>query len=66
MIDIEFIQFYIKKRYYKSIEEYFGVTSAVASAWRRKSFPKNRLNEFIVNEKSFDIHELFEKIYKKE
>ena len=64
-MDIEFIQFYIKKRYNKTLEEYFDITSAVASAWRRKSFPKKRLNEFMVNEKSFDIHELFEKIYKK-
>lgn len=52
MIDIFFIQFYIKKMYNKTLEEYFGVTSAVASTWRKKSFPKNRLNEFIINEKS--------------
>jgi hypothetical protein len=51
--------------YNKTLEEYFGVTSAVASTWRKKSFPKNRLNEFIINEKSFSIYDLFEKIYPK-
>lgn len=66
MIDIDFIQFYLKKRYRQTLEEYFSVTSAVASAWRRKSFPENRLNQFMVKEQSFDVHELFEKIYKKE
>lgn len=64
-MDIHFIQFYIKKRYSQSIEEYFNVTSAVASYWRTKKMPVNRINEFMVRENSLNIYELFETIYPK-
>lgn len=29
MIDIDFIEFYIKKRYSQKLDEYFGVTKSV-------------------------------------
>ena len=64
-MDINFMQFYIKKMYSKSLEEYFNITSAVASHYRRKSIPESRINEFMIREKSFDIYELFERIYPK-
>ena len=64
-MDIQFIQFYIKKMHSQNLEEYFNITSAVASHYRRKSIPESRINEFIIREKSFDIHELFERIYPK-
>ena len=64
-MDIKFIEFYIKVFKNSTLEKYFDVTSSVASSWRRNSFPKKRLNEFMVRERSFDIYELFEKIYPK-
>lgn len=33
MIDVNFIEFYIKKRYNIKIEEYFNVNKSVASKW---------------------------------
>jgi len=65
MINIQFIEFYVKNYHGQTLEDYFNVTAAVTSSWRKKSFPKKRLNEFIVKEQSFSIHELFERIYPK-
>ncbi len=65
-IDIEFIEFYIKKKYNQNICQYFGVSKPVLSIWRHKCFPQSRMDEFIRREKSFDVFELFEKIYKRE
>lgn len=64
-IDIQFIEFYTKNYHKQTLEEYFNVTSAVASSWRKKSFPQKRLNEFLVKEQSLNIYELFERIYPK-
>jgi hypothetical protein len=66
MIDIQFIEFYIRKRYNQSMVQYFGVSKPVLSIWRKKSFPVGRMDEFIRREKGFDVHELFERIYKRE
>ena len=63
--DIKFIEFYVKTYHKSTLEEYFSITSAVASIWRRNSFPDKRLNEFLVREESFSVHELFERIYPK-
>ena len=38
MIDIDFIEFYIKKMYFKKLEEYFEVNKSVASNWRNQFF----------------------------
>jgi hypothetical protein len=64
MIDIDFIEFYLKKRYSKKLEDYFSVNKSVCSKWRNKSFPDRRLQEFFYREGTLDIIELLEKIYK--
>lgn len=63
MIDIDFIEFYIKKKYSKKLEEYFEVNKSIASRWRNSSFPDRRLKEFSYREGSLDVKELFNKIY---
>ena len=63
MLDIQFIEFYIQKKYSKKLEEYFDVNKSVASKWRNISFPEKRLHEFVYNEGSSDIKELFNRIY---
>lgn len=65
-MDINFIEFYIKKKHSQKIEDYFGVVKSVASGWRHGKFPETRLHEFCYREKSNNIFELFEKIYKRE
>lgn len=64
MIDIFFIEFYIFKKFNQKLEEYYGVTKAVSSKWRRHSFPERRLNEFLYREGTLDIIELINRIYK--
>lgn len=64
MIDIDFIEFYIKKKYKLKIEDYYSVNKSVASKWRNFSFPEKRLYEFTHRECSNDILELFLKLYK--
>ena len=64
MIDIYFIEFYIFKKFDKKFEDYFGVTKAVSSKWRKKSFPERRLKEFLYREGTLDITELINRIYK--
>jgi hypothetical protein len=66
MIDIQFIEFYISKKYNKNMCEYFNVSKPVLSVWRHKSFPGGRLKEFMEKEGSLDVHTLFERIYKRE
>ena len=63
MIDIIFIEFYLRKKYSQRTEEYFGVTSKIASHWRNKSFPEKRIHEFCYREGSSNILELFSFIY---
>jgi len=66
MIDIDFIEFYINKKYSKKLEDYFEVNKSVSSKWRNKSFPDRRLKEFLYREGTLDIHILLDKIYKTE
>lgn len=63
MIDIIFIEFYIRKKYAQKLEEYFGVTKSIASIWRKSSFPERRLKEFSYREGTLNIKELIDKIY---
>lgn len=63
MIDILFIEFYIKKKYSQKLEEYFDVTKSIASIWRKSSFPDRRLKEFQYREGTLNIKELIDKIY---
>ena len=65
MIDLKFIQFYVKSIYDKSIEEYFHVEKSTVSNWRKRGMPKRYLSVFIDIEKSDDIYELFHRIYPK-
>ena len=62
-IDVDFIEFYIKKKYSQKLEEYFDVNKSVSSKWRNSSFPERRLNEFVWREGTSDLLELFNKIY---
>lgn len=50
MIDVDFIEFYIKKKYNKKLEDYFNVNKSVASKWRNTYFPDKRLHEFTFRE----------------
>lgn len=63
MIDITFIEFYIKKKYSQKLEEYFDVTKSISSIWRKSSFPDRRLKEFQYREGTLNIKELIDKIY---
>lgn len=65
MIDIQFIEFYIKKKYNQSMVEYFDVSKPVLSVWRHKSFPGGRLKEFLEREGNLDPHILFDRIYQR-
>lgn len=65
MIDIYFIEFYIKKKYLQKLEEYFDVNKSVASNWRNINFPERRLKEFLYREGTINIFELFTRIYPK-
>ena len=64
MIDIDFIEFYIQKKYNQKLEEYFEVTKSVSSKWRNISFPERRIKEFLYREGTLDIHELLKRLYK--
>lgn len=63
IIDVYFIEFYIFKKYNQKLEDYFGVTKSVSSAWRNDHFPEKRLHEFVYREGTSDIIELIKKIY---
>lgn len=62
-IDVDFIEFYIRKKYKQKLEDYYGVTKSVSSAWRNTSFPDKRLHEFVYKEGTSDLIELLKKIY---
>ena len=62
-IDVDFIEFYIKKKYNQKLEEYFCVTKSVSSAWRNTSFPEERLHELVYREGTHDLIELLKRIY---
>ena len=66
MIDIDFIEFYIKKKYSENLSDYFDVSRPVLSVWRKNGLPQGRKDEFMRRERSFDVFELFERIYKRE
>lgn len=63
MIDIDFIEFFIKKKYNQKLEEYFDVNKSVASKWRNDKFPERRLKEFYFRERSLDVFSLIKSIY---
>jgi hypothetical protein len=65
-IDLDFIEFYIRKKYNQNTDDYFLVSRPVLSVWRKKGLPQSRMDEFLRREKSFDILELFQRIYVRE
>ena len=62
-LDVDFIEFYIKKKYNQKLEEYYDVNKSISSRWRTNKFPEGRLHEFVYREGSSDIMELIKKIY---
>jgi len=64
MIDLKFIEFYIRSLYDKSVEEYYHVKRPTVSNWRKRGIPKKYISIFTDTEKSLDILELFKRIYK--
>jgi hypothetical protein len=62
-LDVDFIEFYIKKKYGQKLEEYFDVNKSVSSKWRNSNFPERRLNEFVWRERTQDLIELLKRIY---
>ena len=63
MIDVHFIEFFIKKKYNQKLEEYFDVNKSVASKWRNNYFPERRVKEFFFREGTLDLIELIKRIY---
>jgi len=63
-MDFLFLQFYIKKKYEQSVEEYFSINKVSVSNWRTSNhIPSQRILEFLEKEGSIDPKELFSKIY---
>lgn len=62
-LDVNFIEFYIKKKYGQKLEEYFIVNKSVSSKWRNSVFPQRRFNEFVWREGTEDLIQLLRKIY---
>jgi hypothetical protein len=65
-IDVDFIEFYVKKKYNQRLHDYFEVSRPVASTWRNEKFPDGRLMEFVRKEGSMNIIELFNNLYKRD
>ncbi len=65
-IDVDFIEFYVKKKYNQNLDKYFEVSRPALSVWRKNGIPQIRVDEFMRREKSFDIIELFSRIYKRD
>jgi hypothetical protein len=65
-IDVDFIEFYVKKKYNQRLHDYFEVSRPVASTWRNERIPDVRLMEFVRKEGSMNIIELFNNLYKKD
>lgn len=64
MLDFLFIQLYIRKKYNKSVDEYFDVSKQTICDWHRvNKLPKSRLDFFLEKEGTLIISELFSKIY---
>jgi len=65
MIDFLFMEFYIQKKYNIKVETYFNITKHSVSLWRTSNhIPSNRLLEFFNKDKTLDVTDLFNLIYK--
>jgi hypothetical protein len=62
-LDVDFINFYVKKKYRQDLNDYYSVTPSVASKWKHSYFPDSRLHEFAFKEGTTDVIELIKRIY---
>jgi len=62
-LDVDFINFYIKKKYKQDLSDYYRVTPGVASRWKNSYFPDQRLHEFAYKEGTTNVVELIKRIY---
>ena len=63
MLDFDFIEFYVKKKYGKNLQEYFSVNGPTISKWRNSKMPEKRIHEFVFKEESSSPKILITKIY---
>lgn len=62
LLDLDFMNFYVEKKYKKSLSIYFGVSSSVVSKWKY-GLPEQRLHEFVFREGSKCPIQLVKNIY---
>ncbi len=62
LLDLDFMSFYVEKKYKKSLSSYFGVSSSVVSKWKY-GLPEQRLHEFVFREGSKCPIQLMKNIY---
>jgi hypothetical protein len=62
LLDFDFINFYVDKKYGKTLSDYFSVSKSIVSKWRYE-LPEKRLHEFVYREGTEDIIELIKRIY---
>lgn len=62
LLDLDFMNFYVEKKYKKSLSSYFGVSSSVVSKWKY-GLPEQRLHEFVFREGSKCPIQLMKNIY---
>ena len=62
LLDLDFMSFYVEKKYNKSLSSYFGVSNSVVSKWKY-GLPEQRLHEFVFREGSKCPIQLMKNIY---
>jgi len=62
LLDIDFINFYVDKKYGKTLSDYFSVSKSIVSKWRYE-LPEQRLHEFVFREGSKCTIQLMKNIY---
>jgi hypothetical protein len=62
LLDFDFINFYVDKKYGKTLSDYFSVSKSIVSKWRYE-LPEQRLHEFVFREGSKCPIQLIKNIY---
>jgi hypothetical protein len=62
LLDFDFINFYVEKKYGKTLSDYFSVSKSIVSKWRYE-LPEQRLHEFVFREGSKCPIQLIKNIY---
>jgi len=62
LLDFDFINFYVDKKYGKTLSYYFSVSKSIVSKWRYE-LPEQRLHEFVFREGSKCPIQLIKNIY---